>query len=398
MPAVTGAAAADAPSGTSASLPRMIGARVTGMSMTAVPATVGVKISRPLVRNLERGRRHLPASENFARAQVGADTAAGAGAVVHGEGAGKTAGFARRAVTVLSYPPVVSTRVFRFASSSVSRDMSLVAGGAAPAASPRRPRPCAACRARPAASAQGNDGISEAPSSRVPTTGERTRVAVGPGTLDERMRGGSVPGMQLVRWTSYRTGQVRAYEKAEDVVRSAPRPAPHDDELPATERLSLGVNELPSVALTTRFLALCQEYGSEQLAVSIVAAGRSTGVSGLPQSKDWTAVRGVCGRSGCRQHGGGVGRSVFLRLCRAAGGAGRMPFAWRRCRVRGADLGLQRPGGRGGAEPGPGRAASDTAGAGSRGFRARRSGWAVRGRGRRYGSGSRRAAFGRPAI
>lgn len=51
----------------------------------------------------------------------------------------------------------------------------------------------------------------------------------------------------------------------------------------------MGVNELPSVALTTRFLALCQEYGSEQLAVSIVAAGRSTGVSGLPQSKDWTA-------------------------------------------------------------------------------------------------------------
>ena len=48
------------------------------------------------------------------------------------------------------------------------------------------------------------------------------------------------------------------------------------------------MNELPSIALTTKFLALCREYGSEQLAVRIVAAGRSTGVSGLPQSNDWT--------------------------------------------------------------------------------------------------------------
>ena len=46
---------------------------------------------------------------------------------------------------------------------------------------------------------------------------------------------------------------------------------------------------LPSVALTQRFLALCQEHGSKQLALSMVAAGRSTGVSGLPQTDDWTA-------------------------------------------------------------------------------------------------------------
>ena len=32
-------------------------------------------------------------------------------------------------------------------------------------------------------------------------------------------------------------------------------------------------NERPSVALTTRFLALCEEYGAERLAVHIVAAG-----------------------------------------------------------------------------------------------------------------------------
>jgi len=49
------------------------------------------------------------------------------------------------------------------------------------------------------------------------------------------------------------------------------------------------MNALPSVALTERFLTLCQEHGSEQLAVSVVAAGRSTGVSGLPESDDWTA-------------------------------------------------------------------------------------------------------------
>ena len=50
-----------------------------------------------------------------------------------------------------------------------------------------------------------------------------------------------------------------------------------------------GTGELPSVALTTKFLALCQQYGSERLAVSIVAAGRSAGVPRLPESDDWTA-------------------------------------------------------------------------------------------------------------
>ena len=58
----------------------------------------------------------------------------------------------------------------------------------------------------------------------------------------------------------------------------------------AREQLSADANEeRPSVALTVRFLALCQQYGSEQLAVSIVAAGRSAGAPGLPQSNDWTA-------------------------------------------------------------------------------------------------------------
>lgn len=50
----------------------------------------------------------------------------------------------------------------------------------------------------------------------------------------------------------------------------------------------LHMNALPSVALTQRFLALCQQQGSQRLAVGMVAVGRSTGVSGLPESDDWT--------------------------------------------------------------------------------------------------------------
>ena len=49
------------------------------------------------------------------------------------------------------------------------------------------------------------------------------------------------------------------------------------------------VNELPSVALTQRFLAVWEYHGSQRLAVSLVAVGRSTGVPGLPRGDDWTA-------------------------------------------------------------------------------------------------------------
>ena len=89
--------------------------------------------------------------------------------------------------------------------------------------------------------------------------------------------------------TWYRTGQVVGYGRSGDSVRTEPRPQRQENELPSSEQVDSGVNDLPSVALTTRFLELCQRYGSEQLAVTIVAAGRSTGVSGLPQSNDWTA-------------------------------------------------------------------------------------------------------------
>ena len=49
------------------------------------------------------------------------------------------------------------------------------------------------------------------------------------------------------------------------------------------------MNELPSAGLTTRFLVLCEQHGSQRLAVRLVAIGRSTGVSGLPANDDWTA-------------------------------------------------------------------------------------------------------------
>ena len=49
------------------------------------------------------------------------------------------------------------------------------------------------------------------------------------------------------------------------------------------------MNELPSVALTRRFPALCEDHGSERLAVRLVAVGRNTGVPGLPAGDDWTA-------------------------------------------------------------------------------------------------------------
>ncbi len=62
-----------------------------------------------------------------------------------------------------------------------------------------------------------------------------------------------------------------------------------DDEMPGRKRRPSGVNELPSVALTTKFLAVCEQYGSQRLAVKIVIAGRSAGVPGLPEDDDWTA-------------------------------------------------------------------------------------------------------------
>ncbi len=46
---------------------------------------------------------------------------------------------------------------------------------------------------------------------------------------------------------------------------------------------------LPSVGMTIRFLALCEQYGSQQNAVAIIVAGRRAGVSGLSSENDWGA-------------------------------------------------------------------------------------------------------------
>ena len=48
------------------------------------------------------------------------------------------------------------------------------------------------------------------------------------------------------------------------------------------------MNELPTVALTKRFLSLCEHHGSQHLVVKLVAVGRATGIPGLPESDDWT--------------------------------------------------------------------------------------------------------------
>ena len=48
------------------------------------------------------------------------------------------------------------------------------------------------------------------------------------------------------------------------------------------------MSDLPSVALTQRFLFLCEHHGSQRLVVKLVAVGRGTGVAGLPESDDWT--------------------------------------------------------------------------------------------------------------
>ncbi len=49
------------------------------------------------------------------------------------------------------------------------------------------------------------------------------------------------------------------------------------------------MEELPSVALTRRFLELCEHHGSQRLVVRMVAVGRSTGIPGLPPNDDWAA-------------------------------------------------------------------------------------------------------------
>ena len=46
---------------------------------------------------------------------------------------------------------------------------------------------------------------------------------------------------------------------------------------------------LPSVETTQKFLALCEQYGSDDAAVAAVARGRRGGVAELPVRDDWPA-------------------------------------------------------------------------------------------------------------
>ena len=146
------------------------------------------------------------------------------------------------------------------------------------------------------------DDPAEAAGSPVPATGQRTRVAAGPGALDEGVRGGGVcHACELVRMTSYRTGQVVSYQRADGSIRREPRPQRQEDEPPTGDQADPGANELPSVALTTKFLELCQQCGSEQLAVRIVAAGRSTDAApGCPGCRrattGWRGTPTRCGQ------------------------------------------------------------------------------------------------------
>ena len=108
--------------------------------------------------------------------------------------------------------------------------------------------------------------------------------------------------------TSYRTGRVVRYDTTKGNATTTPRTERLDHAVRDGERQRSGVHELPSVALTTRFLALCQEYDAERLAVRSVAAGRNTGTPGLPHSDNWTAWDADEMRAGAdyleRKHGG----------------------------------------------------------------------------------------------
>ena len=65
-------------------------------------------------------------------------------------------------------------------------------------------------------------------------------------------------------------------------------PSPPEQPVPTKGWRLRPVNELPAVALTKRFLSLCEHHGSQRLVVKLVAVGRGTGVPGLPESDDWT--------------------------------------------------------------------------------------------------------------
>lgn len=99
----------------------------------------------------------------------------------------------------------------------------------------------------------------------------------------------------LMRMTSYRTGQIIRYEPAGDTAGTPLEPQTYAQAAGGRPGRTPAVGghelrqpeEVPSVSLTIRFLAVCRACGDERLAVRMVAAGRTTGELGLPQSDDW---------------------------------------------------------------------------------------------------------------
>ncbi len=99
----------------------------------------------------------------------------------------------------------------------------------------------------------------------------------------------------LVRMTSYRTGQIIRYERAGRTGGTPLEPETYAETSAGRRRRTADAasheewraEEVPSLSLTIRFLAVCRECGDERLAVRMVAAGRTTEKSGLPQGDDW---------------------------------------------------------------------------------------------------------------
>ena len=88
---------------------------------------------------------------------------------------------------------------------------------------------------------------------------------------------------------------------------------------------------LPSVGMTMRFLALCDQYGSQRNAVATIAEGRRAGVPGLPAGNDW-----------CAWNAGQL-KAAVTYLQRADRVTGR-PAGWRRPRAAPAMASGRRPG------------------------------------------------------
>ena len=141
----------------------------------------------------------------------------------------------------------------------------------------------------------GRTDGAEAAGPTVPRESQRACVAARPRARDEGLPGQSMRGMRpdaddvVPHRTDHPVRASRRYHQntsgTADVRPSTRRTARPDAACRRGEGWQAA--EMPSVSLTIRFLAVCRECGDERLAVRMVAAGRTTGELGLPQSDDW---------------------------------------------------------------------------------------------------------------